>query len=86
MSTQDTTQPFILTRIDGPNNPPPKGFCEVWRGKFDNPRRVEILAWEAKEDCPGVIHVVGYQENTHLVTGTFYVPVGQTLVGHNKLI
>ena len=68
-----------LTRIDGPTNPTPKGYSEIWEGLFDSARRVEIMAQEVCEEAPGTIHVVGVIEGTPKVRGVFYVPIGQSL-------
>jgi hypothetical protein len=70
-----------LTRIDGPTNPAPKGFCQVWEGMFDSVRHVEIMAEEVCEEAPGTIHLVGLIEGSHKVRGVFYVPTGQSLAG-----
>jgi hypothetical protein len=72
---------ITLTRIDGPENPAPRGYCEVWEGLFDSARRVEIMAEEVCEEAPGTIHVVGVIEGSHAVRGVFYVPTGQSLAG-----
>ena len=77
----DGPEVTTLTRIDGPTNPPPKGYCEVWEGVFDSARRVEIMAEEVCEEAPGTIHVVGVTEGGHKVRGVFYVPTGQSLAG-----
>lgn len=74
---------ITLTRIDGPTNPTPKGYCEVWEGSFDSARRVEIMAEEVCEEAPGTIHVVGVIEGSHKVRGVFYVPNGQSLAGRS---
>jgi hypothetical protein len=74
---------ITLTRIDGPTNPAPKGYCEVWEGLFDSARRVEIMAEEVCEEAPGTIHVVGVIEGSHQVRGVFYVPNGQSLAGRS---
>jgi hypothetical protein len=70
-----------LTRTDGPGNPAPKGYCEVWEGLFDSARRVEIMAEEVCEEAPGTIHVVSVIKDSHTVRGVFYVPTGQSLAG-----
>ena len=72
---------ITLTRIDGPTNPPPKGYCEIWEGLFDSARRVEIMAEEVCEEAPGTIHVVGMIEGSAQVRGVFYVLTGQSLAG-----
>jgi hypothetical protein len=73
---QDVT---TLRRIDGPANPAPKGYCEVWEGLFDSARRVEIMAEEVCEEAPGTVHVVSLIEGCQNVRGVFYVPTGQSL-------
>jgi hypothetical protein len=70
-----------LRRVDGPANPPPKGYCEVWEGLFESARRVEIMAEEVCEEAPGTIHVVGLIEGSPQVRGVFYVPTGRSLAG-----
>lgn len=72
---------FVLLRIDGPANPPPKGFCEVWQCDFDSARRVEIMATEICEEAPGTVHLVSHLPGSHKVRGVFYVREGQTLAG-----
>jgi hypothetical protein len=70
---------ITLTRIDGPANPAPHGYCEVWEGLFDSARRVEIMAEEVCEEAPGTVHVVVDLEGSEQVRGHFYVPTGRSL-------
>lgn len=83
MATEREHSPELITlrRIDGPTNPTPKGYCEVWEGVFDSARRVDIMAEEVCEEAPGTTHVVGVIEGSHNVRGIFYIPIGQSLAG-----
>lgn len=79
----DAPAKTLLTRIDGPYHPLPKGVGEVWTASFDCERRVEILASEIDFFAPGGHHVITYHTGTHECQGTFYVPAGYTLEGRN---
>ena len=64
------------------DHPLPEGFGEVWVGKFDGARRVEIVSELYGAVIPGLRHCVAYLEGSHDVMGYFYVPNGQSLKEH----
>lgn len=66
-------------RLDIADYPLPRGVSEVWRGRYDSDRRVEILAEELEATVPGVQHFVTYLADSRDVLGTFYVPIGHSL-------
>jgi hypothetical protein len=71
-----------LTQVPHTEHACPDGFCEVWVGTFDSERRVENTGELYKAIIPGMRHVTALQKGTREVLGYFYVPVGQSIVGH----